>query len=66
MLVTDIDAEVAKAAAAEIGDRAVAFAGDLTDPAVPGQVVQTAVDAFGTIDIVVNNAGYTWTRSSTR
>ncbi len=60
VLVTDIDAEVAKAAAAEIGDRAVAFAGDLTDPAVPGQVVQTAVDAFGTIDIVVNNAGYAW------
>ncbi|HUZ19306.1 MAG TPA: SDR family NAD(P)-dependent oxidoreductase [Acidimicrobiales bacterium] len=60
VLVTDIDAEVAKAAAAEIGGSAVAFAGDLTDPAVPGQVVQTAVDAFGTIDIVVNNAGYAW------
>jgi 3-oxoacyl-[acyl-carrier protein] reductase len=35
------------------------FAGDLTKPGVPDQLVQSAVDAFGRIDIVVNNAGYT-------
>ena len=36
------------------------FAGDLTREGVPEALVQTAVDAFGQVDIVVNNAGYTW------
>src|SRR5918995_781847 len=36
------------------------FAGDLTNPGVPDQLVSTAVEAFGAVDIVVNNAGYTW------
>ena len=27
---------------------------------MPEDVVRTAVDAFGQLDIVVNNAGYTW------
>jgi 3-oxoacyl-[acyl-carrier protein] reductase len=36
------------------------FAGDLTKPDIPDQLVQKAVDDFGKIDIIVNNAGYTW------
>ena len=36
------------------------FAGDLTKEGVPEKLVETAVEAFGKIDIVVNNAGYTW------
>src|SRR5688572_20943483 len=36
------------------------FAGDLTKPGVPEKLIDTAVEAFGKIDIVVNNAGYTW------
>ena len=35
------------------------FAGDLTKPGVPDQLVQKAIDSFGKIDIIVNNAGYT-------
>ncbi|HLJ79811.1 MAG TPA: SDR family oxidoreductase [Acidobacteriaceae bacterium] len=36
------------------------FCGDLTDPAVPAALVQATLDAFGAIDIIVNNAGYSW------
>ena len=60
VLVNDVDGEVAEQAASEIdGDTAV-FAGDLTADGVPDALVQAAVDAFGQLDIVVNNAGYTW------
>jgi 3-oxoacyl-[acyl-carrier protein] reductase len=59
VLINDLDGDIAKQAAAEIaGDHAV-FAGDLTKPGIPEQLVQSAVDAFGKIDIIVNNAGYT-------
>lgn len=36
------------------------FCGDLTDPAIPAALVQATLDAFGGIDIIVNNAGYSW------
>jgi 3-oxoacyl-[acyl-carrier protein] reductase len=36
------------------------FAGDLTRPEVPAAVVNTAIERFGAIDIIANNAGYTW------
>jgi 3-oxoacyl-[acyl-carrier protein] reductase len=36
------------------------FQGDLTDPAVPGRIVEAALDEFGSLDIIVNNAGYSW------
>jgi NAD(P)-dependent dehydrogenase (short-subunit alcohol dehydrogenase family) len=39
------------------GGTAVAVTGDLADQAVVDQVVKTAVDAFGGIDVLVNNAG---------
>ena len=60
VLVNDIDGEIAEQAADQIdGDTAV-FAGDLTKPGVPDELVKTALDEFGQVDIVVNNAGYTW------
>ncbi len=34
--------------------------GDLTDPMVPERVVHTTVAEFDSIDIIVNNAGYSW------
>jgi 3-oxoacyl-[acyl-carrier protein] reductase len=60
VLINDLDGDVAEQAAAEItGDTAV-FGGDLTQAGVPDALVQKAVDEFGRLDIIVNNAGYTW------
>ena len=36
------------------------MAGDVTAPAFPQQLVDTTLQAFGALDIIVNNAGYTW------
>ncbi|HEX8856341.1 MAG TPA: SDR family NAD(P)-dependent oxidoreductase [Thermoleophilaceae bacterium] len=60
VLINDLDGDVAEEASNEIQGETVAFAGDLTKPGVPDHLVQKAVDEFGQLDIVVNNAGYTW------
>ncbi len=60
VLINDLDGDVAEEAASEIkGDTAV-FAGDLTKDGVPDELVKKAMDEFGQLDIIVNNAGYTW------
>jgi len=60
VLINDLDGDVAEEAAKEIkGDTAV-WAGDLTKPDAADELVKAATDAFDTVDIVVNNAGYTW------
>jgi 3-oxoacyl-[acyl-carrier protein] reductase len=60
VLVNDLDAEVAEQASSELGERAAAFAGNVAEPGVADALVARAVEAFGRLDIVVNNAGYTW------
>jgi 3-oxoacyl-[acyl-carrier protein] reductase len=60
VLINDIDGDVAEQAAGEIEGETAVFAGDLTKPGVPDDLVAKAVEAFGAVDIVVNNAGYTW------
>jgi 3-oxoacyl-[acyl-carrier protein] reductase len=42
------------------GARIASIAGDLTAPNFPPVIVEKLVREFGSIDIVVNNAGYTW------
>ncbi|HMJ62831.1 MAG TPA: SDR family oxidoreductase [Bryobacteraceae bacterium] len=42
------------------GARVAVFAGDLTSPRVPDDLVKMLVREFGSVDIIVNNAGYTW------
>jgi NAD(P)-dependent dehydrogenase (short-subunit alcohol dehydrogenase family) len=42
----------------EYGDRVRAVALDVTNAAAARAAVQTAVDEFGALDVVVNNAGY--------
>jgi 3-oxoacyl-[acyl-carrier protein] reductase len=59
VLINDLDGDVAEQSAGEIQGETAVFAGDLTKEGVPDQLVQTAVDSFGKIDIIVNNAGYT-------
>ncbi len=59
VLINDLDADVAEQAASEISGETAVFGGDLTKEGVPEELVQTAIDAYGKIDIIVNNAGYT-------
>jgi 3-oxoacyl-[acyl-carrier protein] reductase len=60
VLVTDLDEDLAREAAAAIAGETAVFGGDLTRDGVPEALVQKAVDEFGQLDVVVNNAGYTW------
>jgi 3-oxoacyl-[acyl-carrier protein] reductase len=59
VLINDLDGDVAEQAASEIGGETAVFGGDLTKEGVPDQLIQKAVDEFGQLDIIVNNAGYT-------
>jgi rhamnulose-1-phosphate aldolase/alcohol dehydrogenase len=65
VVVADLDADKAAAAAAEIGgpDVAVGVAADVTDEAAVQAMVDAAVLAFGGLDLVVNNAGLSLSRS---
>jgi 3-oxoacyl-[acyl-carrier protein] reductase len=60
VLINDLDGDVAEQAAKEIDGETAVFAGDLTKPGKPEEMVKAAIDAFGQVDAVVNNAGYTW------
>ncbi len=59
VLINDLDGDVAEQAAGEIQGETAVFAGDLTKADAPEQLVAKAVDSFGKLDIIVNNAGYT-------
>jgi NAD(P)-dependent dehydrogenase (short-subunit alcohol dehydrogenase family) len=48
--------ELLESVAGEIGDGAVAFAADLGERETPTRVVEAALDAFGRLDVIVNNA----------
>jgi 3-oxoacyl-[acyl-carrier protein] reductase len=60
VLINDLDGDVAEQSAGEIQGETATFAGDLTKEGVADKLVETAIDSFGKIDIIVNNAGYTW------
>jgi 3-oxoacyl-[acyl-carrier protein] reductase len=59
VVINDLDGDVAQQTASEIQGETAVFAGDLTAEGAPEQLIQTAIDAWGRIDIIVNNAGYT-------
>ncbi len=63
VVVNDLDAEPANETAetiAKAGGKAVVCAGSVTEDGFAERFVQAAVDSFGGLDIIVNNAGYTW------
>lgn len=63
VVVNDLDAEPANEVVAAIeaaGGRAIAHAGSVTEEGFAEAFIQAGVDAFGGVDIIVNNAGYTW------
>ncbi|MGB9803104.1 SDR family NAD(P)-dependent oxidoreductase, partial [Desulfofundulus sp.] len=63
VVVSDLDAEPALETVNEItaaGGKAVSCHGDVTNPDFPEKLINTALDSFGGLHIIVNNAGYTW------
>ena len=58
VMINDIDSGVAQETATALGTSCLA--GSVTDPAFPQQLVDATIGAFGGLDIIVNNAGYTW------
>ncbi len=59
VVINDLDADVAEQTASEIAGETAVFAGDLTQSGSAEKLVATAIDAWGQLDIIVNNAGYT-------
>jgi 3-oxoacyl-[acyl-carrier protein] reductase len=59
VVINDLDADVAHETADTISGETTVYAGDLTKEGAPDELVKTAIDAWGRLDIVVNNAGYT-------
>jgi 3-oxoacyl-[acyl-carrier protein] reductase len=63
VMINDLDAGPADDVCRVIraaGGRAEQLAGDITLPDFPQRLVDAAIAAFGSLDIIVNNAGYTW------
>lgn len=62
VVLSDVDADAAKQAAADLagkGQRAIAVACDVTDEAAMESLVDSCQAEFGSVDIMVNNAGIT-------
>ncbi len=63
VVVNDLNQEPADAVVEVIqaaGGEAIAVAGDVTEAEFPERLMETAVSTYGKINILVNNAGYTW------
>jgi len=63
LVINDLDAAPAEEVAAEIraaGGQAVVCAGSVTAPDFAERFVGTAVNEYKGLDIIVNNAGFTW------
>ena len=63
VVVNDLDEQPARETVAAIenaGGTAVACPGSVTDAGFAERFTRAAVDSFGGLDIIVNNAGYTW------
>jgi 3-oxoacyl-[acyl-carrier protein] reductase len=65
VLLTDIDESALQEAkialeAAATGAKLSTITGDLTAPNFPESIIAKAIKDFGSLDIIVNNAGYTW------
>jgi len=63
VVINDLDAEPALQTVSDIvaaGGSATACTGSVTDSGFADRFVRTAIDSYGGLDIIVNNAGYTW------
>jgi len=59
VMMNDLDAAPLAESAASVPGSAH-FGGDVTDPELPQRLVEQTIATFGGLDIIVNNAGYTW------
>jgi NAD(P)-dependent dehydrogenase (short-subunit alcohol dehydrogenase family) len=57
VVVADLERADPDAVAAELGERAVAFAGDVSDEAAIGALIARTEEAFGPVDLFCANAG---------
>lgn len=63
VVVNDVDMQPAVETEAQIrafGGEAICCNGDVTHADFGGRLVKAAAEGFGGLDIIVNNAGYTW------
>lgn len=63
VIVNDLNSKPAEAVVAEIkaaNGEATAVPGDVTAPAFPETLMQKTIDTYGKLNILVNNAGFTW------
>ena len=61
-MINDLDEAMLLDSEAELGHpgRVSHVTADLTDPSVPEKIVEATIAEFDSIDIIVNNAGYSW------
>jgi 3-oxoacyl-[acyl-carrier protein] reductase len=59
VVINDLDKDAAEEAAGKVTGETAVYGGDLTKGNAPDELVDTAINAWGKLDIIVNNAGYT-------
>jgi 3-oxoacyl-[acyl-carrier protein] reductase len=60
VLLSDLDEQALAEARRELGGETAGVAGDLTEVSAPNRLVDAALERWGRVDIVFNNAGYNW------
>lgn len=58
VVIADVDGDAAVSTASQLGGETAVWSGDLVADGATEELVATAVDRWGRLDIVVNNAGY--------
>src|SRR5215218_7820667 len=59
VVVNDLDGDLAQEVAGSLATEGLSHSGDLTSGDAPDELIKTAIDGPGRLDIIVNNAGYT-------
>jgi 3-oxoacyl-[acyl-carrier protein] reductase len=63
LMVNDLDGSAldeTRATLRDAGHRVERLVGDLVQPSFPDKLIEATLSAFGSVDIIVNNAGYSW------
>ncbi len=63
VIVSDLDDDPARETATaikEAGGEAIIFSGDVTEREFAPAIMQKAIESYGGLDILINNAGFTW------